>query len=157
MRNSNFQHKMKRLQIPQRFVYGKCYIHVLAAVDISKIYFLKNAKKTCKPNNCDLNRDWIIEVGHKISVYQNSWTFKVWLMYLVGWHQIYKCLEAAVQGCSSEKVYWKYAADLQENTHAKCNFIEISLRHWRSPVNLLHFFRTPFRKNTSGRLLLKCC
>ena len=24
-----------------------------------RIYFLKNAQKTCKPNNRDLNRDWI--------------------------------------------------------------------------------------------------
>ena len=24
---------------------------------LQKIYFLKNAKKTCKPNNRDLNRD----------------------------------------------------------------------------------------------------
>ena len=35
-----------------------------------------------------------------------------------------------------------------------CNFIEITLRHWCSPVNLLLIFRTPFLKNTSGRLLL---
>ena len=35
-----------------------------------------------------------------------------------------------------------------------CNFIETALRHERSPVNLLHIFRTPFPKNTSGRLLL---
>ena len=34
------------------------------------------------------------------------------------------------------------------------NFIEIKLRHECSPVNLLHIFRTPFLKNTSGRLLL---
>ena len=34
------------------------------------------------------------------------------------------------------------------------NFIEIILRHGRSPVNLLHIFRTPFPKNTSGWLLL---
>ena len=33
------------------------------------------------------------------------------------------------------------------------NFIEIALRHECSPVNLLHTFRTPFLKNTSGRLL----
>ena len=33
------------------------------------------------------------------------------------------------------------------------NFIEITLRHGCSPVNLLHIFRTPFTKNTSGRLL----
>ena len=34
------------------------------------------------------------------------------------------------------------------------NFIEITLRHEYSPVNFLHIFRTPFLKNTSGRLLL---
>ena len=26
-------------------------------------------------------------------------------------------LEAAVQMCSTEKVFWKYASNLQENTH----------------------------------------
>ena len=33
------------------------------------------------------------------------------------------------------------------------NFIEITLRYGRSPVNLLHIFRTPFSKNTSTWLL----
>ena len=36
-----------------------------------------------------------------------------------------------------------------------CNFIEITFRHGCSPVNLLHIFRTPFPRNTSGWLLLK--
>ena len=36
------------------------------------------------------------------------------------------------------------------------NFTEIALRHGYSPINLLHIFRTSFRKNTSGWLLLKC-
>ena len=36
-----------------------------------------------------------------------------------------------------------------------CNFIEISLRHGCSPVNLLHVFRTTFFKDTSGWLLYK--
>ena len=49
---------MKKLQIPQKRVYKKFYVHEIAAVNLSKIYFLKNAKKTCKPSNCDLNRDW---------------------------------------------------------------------------------------------------
>ena len=49
--------KMKRLQIPQKIVYEKFYVHEIAAVNLSKIYFLKNAKKTCEPNNRDLNRD----------------------------------------------------------------------------------------------------
>ena len=41
------------------------------------------------------------------------------------------------------------------------NFIEIALRHVYSPVNLLHIFRTPFPRNTSGWLLFTllaiCC
>ena len=44
---------MKRLQILQKLVYKKFYVHKIAAVNLSKIYFLKNAKKTCKPNNRD--------------------------------------------------------------------------------------------------------
>ena len=35
-----------------------------------------------------------------------------------------------------------------------CNFIEIALQLGCSPVNLLHILRTPFLKDTSGRLLL---
>ena len=38
-------------------MYEKFYVHEIAAGDLSKIYFLKNAKKTYKPNNRDLNRD----------------------------------------------------------------------------------------------------
>ena len=34
------------------------------------------------------------------------------------------------------------------------NFIEITLRHWCSPVNLLYIFRTPFLKNTSEGLIM---
>ena len=48
---------------------------------------------------------------------------------------------AAIQRRSLEKVFWKYASNLQENTHG-C-----------SPVNLLHLFRTAFPKNTSEWLL----
>ena len=36
----------------------------------------------------------------------------------------------------------------------KCDFNKIALRHGCSPVNLLHIFRTPFLKSTSGWLLL---
>ena len=35
-----------------------------------------------------------------------------------------------------------------------CNFIEITLQHGCSSVNLLHIFRKPFYKNNSGGLLL---
>ena len=40
-------------------------------------------------------------------------------------------------------------------TKLLCTFIEITLRHGCSPVNLLHFFRTPFPRNTSEWLLLE--
>ena len=56
-RNSNFKPKLKRLQIPQKLEYEKFYAHEIAAVNLSKIYFLKNPKKICKPNNRDLNRN----------------------------------------------------------------------------------------------------
>ena len=36
----------------------------------------------------------------------------------------------------------------------KFNKVEITPRHGFSPVNLMHYFRTPFYKNTSGGLLL---
>ena len=34
------------------------------------------------------------------------------------------------------------------------NFIEITFPHGYSPVNLMHIFKTPFPRNTSGGLLL---
>ena len=34
----------------------KFYVHEIAAVNLLKIYLQKNAKKTRKPNNRDLNR-----------------------------------------------------------------------------------------------------
>ena len=40
------------------------------------------------------------------------------------------------------------------STKLLCNFIEITLRHRCSPLNLLHIFRTPFPRNTSEWLLL---
>ena len=36
----------------------KIYVKEIAAANLSEMYFLKNPKKTCKPNNHDLNRDW---------------------------------------------------------------------------------------------------
>ena len=38
----------------------------------------------------------------------------------------------------------------------KCNFNKVAkqLRHGCSPVNLLHIFRTPFPRSTSGWLLM---
>ena len=53
--NSNFKHKTTRLEITRNLVTytKKFYVRENAAVNLSKIYFLKKAKKTCKPNNRD--------------------------------------------------------------------------------------------------------
>ena len=34
-------------------------------------------------------------------------------------HSIQRTTEAALRRCSQEKVFWKYAANLQENTYAE--------------------------------------
>ena len=40
------------------------------------------------------------------------------------------------------------------SVNLQSNFIEIALRYGRFPLNLLHIFRTPFLKNTTGWLLM---
>ena len=47
---------MKKLQIPEKNLRTPktFYVHEIAAVNLLKI---KDAKKICKPNNRDLNRD----------------------------------------------------------------------------------------------------
>ena len=50
---------MEKRQIWQKLVHEKVYVHEITAVNLLKICLLKNAKKTCKPNNHDVNRDWI--------------------------------------------------------------------------------------------------
>ena len=47
----------KTAEVYKVAVVKRFYVPESAAVNLSKIYFLKNAKKTCKPNNRDLNRD----------------------------------------------------------------------------------------------------
>ena len=66
----------------------------------------------------------------------------------------------ALQSSHPEKSLGKGVLKICRTPMPKCdinkvasNFIEIVFRHWCSPVNLLHIFRTPFLKNTSGWLL----
>ena len=51
---------------------------------------------------------------------------------------------------TGEQPYWSVIS-----IKLLCNFIEITLCHECSPVDLLHVFRTPLPKNTPGRLHLK--
>ena len=52
----------------------------------------------------------------------------------------------------SENMQHIYRRTLMPKCDLQSNFIEITLRHGCSPAYLLHIFRTPFTKNTSGRV-----
>ena len=53
------------------------------------------------------------------------------------------------------KFTWEHQRLSEISIKLLCNFIEITLRHGCSPVNLLNIFRTPFPTKTFGGLLLK--
>ena len=68
--NSNLEHKLRIFEIkilnpktrknlyPKNITYTEKFcVHEITPVNLSKIYFQKIAKKTCKPNDRDLNRD----------------------------------------------------------------------------------------------------
>ena len=65
------------------------------------------------------------------------------------------CIEGTLHRCSYKKVFWKYVANLQENTHVEVR-LQKSYKAWHgcSTVNLVHIFRIPFPKNTYGGLFL---
>ena len=80
----------------------------------------------------------------------------LWLT--LGWWISWKsCLnsKASHHRCSCKKLFWKYAVNLQENTHTEVNLNKVfAPRRGCSPVYLLHIFRTHFPMNTFGGLLL---
>ena len=57
MQNEKAVNPAKTAKVYKVAVVKKFYVHEIVAVNLSKLYFLKNSKKTRKPNNCDLNRD----------------------------------------------------------------------------------------------------
>ena len=67
-------------------------------------------------------------------------------------HQAMFLYKVVLKICS--KFTGEYPCRSAISINLLCNFIEIAFRHGCSPVNLLHIFRTPFPKNTSGGLLV---
>ena len=63
------------------------------------------------------------------------------------------CLEVSLTTCS--KLTGEHPCRSVIIIKLQSNFIEITLRHWCSPVIFLYIFRTPFPRNISGRLLLE--
>ena len=50
--------KSRKNSSTKNFTYTKKIdVHEIAALNLSKMYLLENAKNTCKQNNRDLNRD----------------------------------------------------------------------------------------------------
>ena len=62
-------------------------------------------------------------------------------------------LEVFIVVTSRWTVKTKFENQKQKQPKFQSNFIEITLRHGCSPVDLLHIFRTLFSKNTSRWLL----
>ena len=64
--------------------------------------------------------------------------------------------DVLIKGCPEifSKFTGKHSCRSVISIKLLCNFIKITLWHGCSPVNLLHIFRTPLLKNTSGGLLL---
>ena len=59
-----FDWKSTKNLCTKNFTYTeKFYIHEITAVNLSKIYFLKNVKKICKPNKPNLNSAWITSLN----------------------------------------------------------------------------------------------
>ena len=67
-------------------------------------------------------------------------------------HQVVYLGEGVLKICSKFTGEHTYRSVILMKLQNK--FIEIALRYECSPVNLVHIFRTPFSKNTPGRLLL---
>ena len=89
-----------------------------------------------------------------------------WSMVLLFTSRLWYCYSLIYRSCRSEvflgkgilKICCKFTKERSCRNAISikflCNFIEITLWHGCSPVNLLHIFRTTFSRNTSGWLLL---
>ena len=85
------------------------YIHPFSLTD----NFQNSRKKGEKRKKTSEAVSSLLEVYYKTGVLKN----------FVKFTEKHPCqTEAAFQRCSWEKMYWKYAANLQENTHTEVRF-----------------------------------
>ena len=92
----------------------KFYLHEIAAVNSLKIYILKNAKKTYKLNNYDLNRDWKIKTGIII-----DFIFRDFINRSNHQHMFWKML---LIKCRKNSSFWK-------KIKTEINWIQASSKH----------------------------
>ena len=123
---------------------NKFYVHEIAAVNLSKIYFLKNAKRTCKPNNRDINRDWIIFNVEEL--------------------MLFCCTQMLPFIKTKRNQKWEIPRLPNISSHRRCSvkkgvlkyFAKFTGKHLCQSFffNNVAGLRTPFLQNTSERLLL---
>ena len=71
-RNIKFKHEKKRLQIPQKLVHKKFYVHSCRRKFFKNLLPKKRKKNPCKRNKRDLNYDWINTVFKKLMYFKLS-------------------------------------------------------------------------------------
>ena len=120
-------------------IYG-CYPKLLIYYIIAKDQYKQNAKELFSRTNISITVSGAKHLGAVIGRVRSS-------------HREVFLGKGVLKICS--KFTGEHPCRSVISIKLLCNFIEITLRHGCSPVNLLHIFRTPFSKNTSGRLLLK--
>ena len=128
---------MKRLQIPQKLVYRKFYFHEIAVVNLSNVYLLKNAKKTCKPNN----RDWVIKtvctIGKSFNffflpfLWGTKWQLANIDMLLIKHFPV--CLLPTSEPSFSFKTFWQISFVWQYSIF----FIKIGHRIWLDHLQII--------------------
>ena len=99
--------KSRKNLCTKNFTYTKkFYAHGIAAVNLAKIYFAKNTKKTCKPNNLDLNCDWMIQTLIASMVLSKSFSSHLALLWPLKFYPLPSPLATFMQW-SSTTVRWK--------------------------------------------------
>ena len=110
---------------------------------------IHDKKSSRGPKNLfDLNDFSNCGRSNYITVFFNKFSIFQWLRSFNTHHRF--SLSEVFLGKGALKIYSKFTAEHP----CRINFIKITLWHGFSPLNLLHVFRTPFPKNTSGCLLL---
>ena len=116
--------------------FGNTYILLILIIIPNGIYSKPNYPGESVRIFIDLSSIWDIQ----------TWSFR-------NSHSEVFLMKGVLKACS------KFTGEQQSRSANSINlqnsFIEITVLHGCSPVNLLYIFRTPFLKSTSGLLLLK--
>ena len=121
-----------------------------------RIFFIKKNKTKNCPDNLNIYTTW-----------DYHWLVQVeWLKFCLKFYlasvatpcnlQKQSCRGVLIKKYSEDmqQVYWIYPCRSAISIKLRSNFFKIAVWHGCSPVKVLHVFRTPFPKNTSGGLLL---